>query len=172
MFTLNHTHQRVIEATFASLNSQKCPKNRFISSIYSWDPANFRVLSTKRMCSFMTTPTQKSLNQLLILMNYDYDGRTGPSQPERERSKNQLVIFSLLNRSVETCTTSGLNWIRNCRLWWILLKMMTLVMNQSVNEYLKRASSSQVDWKTLEGQNMYLRKETLSQWMQSTVSLK
>ena len=32
----------------------------------------------------------------------------------RERSENQLVIFSLLNSSVETCMTSGLNWIRNC----------------------------------------------------------
>ena len=34
----------------------------------------------------------------------------------RERSEDQLVISSLLNNSVETCTTSGLNWIRNCQL--------------------------------------------------------
>ena len=31
------------------------------------------------------------------------------------------------------------------------------------NEYLKRASSSQVDWKALEDQNMYLRHEIFSQ---------
>ena len=31
------------------------------------------------------------------------------------------------------------------------------------NRYLKRTSSSQVDWKALEGQNMYLRYEIFSQ---------
>ena len=75
----------------------------------------------------------------------------------RERSENQLVTFSLLNSTVETCTTSGLKWIRNCWLWGILLKMTTVVVKQYINEYLKKASSSQVDWKTLEGQNMYLK---------------
>ena len=75
----------------------------------------------------------------------------------RDRSKNQLVIFSLLNKSVETCTTSGLNWRWNCRLWGILLNMATVVANQNVNKYPKRTSSSQVDWKMLKGHNMYLK---------------
>ena len=89
-----------------------------------------------------------------------------------EKSENQLVIFSLLNNSVETCTTSLSMWIRNSRLWWILLKMTIVVANQIVNDHFKSTRSLQVDWKTLEGQNMYLREEKLSQWMQSTVSSK
>ena len=45
----------------------------------------------------------------------DYDGGTGPSQTYSSY-QNQLVIFSLLNNSLQTCTISGLNWIRNCQL--------------------------------------------------------
>ena len=41
----------------------------------------------------MTIPTQKFLNQLLIFMNYDYDGGTGPSQHEREKQQSTRHIF-------------------------------------------------------------------------------
>ena len=76
MFILDNTHQNVILATFASLNLYKLPKNHFVPSIHSCDPANVRVLSTKRLCSFMTIPTQKSLNQLLIFMSFHQHAKT------------------------------------------------------------------------------------------------
>ena len=72
----------------------KRPKNHFVPSIHSWDPANFRVLPTKRLCSFMTTPTQKSLNQLLIFMNL------------HQHAKIQ-AISSILFRNIVDLTNVG-----------------------------------------------------------------
>ena len=84
---LNHTHQSVIEATFAYLNSLNVQKpTLFHQFILEIQP----ILEScqQRDCSFMTTPTQNVLNQILIFMNYDYDRSAGPSQHEREAKIN------------------------------------------------------------------------------------
>ena len=76
MSILNHTHQNVIEATLASLNSDKRPKNHFVPSIHSLDPANFRSPANKETVLIYDHPTQKSLSQLLIFMNLHQHAKT------------------------------------------------------------------------------------------------
>ena len=44
-------------------------KNQLILSVHSWHVVNFRVLSPDWPHAFLTMPTQKSLNQLLIFVN-------------------------------------------------------------------------------------------------------
>ena len=59
---------------FITISSQKSAK-----LIHSWDTADFRVSWTKRPWSFLTTPTQKSLDQLLASL-YLF-----------QRAKNQFI---------------------------------------------------------------------------------
>ena len=50
-------------------NHYQLSNNQLNSQIHSQDAADFRVSSTKRPWPFLTTPTQKSLNQLLAFLN-------------------------------------------------------------------------------------------------------
>ena len=53
----------------AFLNFYKDAKNRFIWSVYFWDTVNFRVPWPDKPHPFLTMPTQKFFDQLLIFVN-------------------------------------------------------------------------------------------------------
>ena len=60
---------KIIETTFSFPEfAPSCKK--FIPPIHSWDTANFRVLWPDWPHPFLTMPTQKKIDQLLIYVNF------------------------------------------------------------------------------------------------------
>ena len=79
MSIFDHAHQKTIESTFSFPESVPTYKNQFIPLVYFGDRANFIVpWPDLPHLFFLTMPTQKMFDQLLIFVNLD------------QHAKNQL----------------------------------------------------------------------------------
>ena len=66
----DHAHPKMIEIIFTFPEFHQYAKTRFIPSIHSWDTVNFRVPWPDWPHTFLTTPTSKVFDQLLIYVNW------------------------------------------------------------------------------------------------------
>ena len=64
----DHIHPKIIEITFR-FPQFLLAKNQFIPSTFPWDTVNFRVLWPDWPHQFLTTPTPKFFDQLLLYVN-------------------------------------------------------------------------------------------------------
>ena len=76
----DQAHPKTIEITFSFFEFAPVCQKQSIPSIHSWDTANFRVPWPD--CPFLTIPTQKPFDQLLIYVNL------------YQHAKNQAISLS------------------------------------------------------------------------------
>ena len=65
----DHAHQKIIGANFSFPEFAPALKNLLAPSVHSGDTVNFGVLQSDWPHPFLTIPTQKFFNQLLIYVN-------------------------------------------------------------------------------------------------------
>ena len=97
MDIFDNAHPKVFESTFSFSESVPACKKSVISYVHFWDTVSFKVSWPDWPHPFMTMPTQKKFDQLLISLNlYQY-------------AKNQFFhLFILQIQSIlETCHQTG-----------------------------------------------------------------
>ena len=107
----------------------KHEKNQLISSIHSWDTADFRVSRPKRTHPFLANTIQKLLKQLLNFQNF------------YQQTKNQLTSL------IPSWDTANFSVLRSEWSHPFLMTLMSILFNQllislNLHQYAKNQASS------------------------------